>query len=462
MGKETGRRNFLIGAMAAGSAWTLANSSGPAGQQPPSPPEGARRPPAEIRPAPLETVRLGLVGAGDRGTYLLYLLLGMEGVHVRAVCDVVEGKVARAQRLAEERHLPKPEAYVRGDADYLRLCQRDDLDLVVNATPWPLHTPVCLAALQAGKHVATEVPAALSVEDCWRQVEAAEQANKHCMLLENYCYQRDVLMIGNLIRKGFFGEIMHAEGGYQKDGRDADLKLNPDGSLGWQGQIRKNCRGNTFPTHDIGPLAQWMDIHRGDRFDYLVSLGGNARAFNEYGAQYFSPSHPLATTHLDMSDINVCLIRTVQGRTISLLSDTLLSRPQPASLYRLMGSKGAYDRTTDKLYIEGKSPRRDRWHGQWEAVTKYYEEFDHPMWRDLRVRALASGQRAGDYLCLYRLVKALRNGSRPDIDVYDAAAWSSIVELSERSARHRSQAVDFPDFTRGRWKTTPPTATTGA
>ena len=357
---------------------------------------------------------------------------------------------------SSERHRAKPEGYFQGNADYQRLCDRHDVDLIVNATPWMLHAPVCLAALAAGKHVATEVPAAVTVEACWQLVDAAEKAGKHCMLLENFCYQRDVLMIGNLVRRGFFGEIMHAEGGYQKDGRDVDLHQSADGSLAAQGQFREHRMGNVFPTHDVGPISQWLDIHHGDRFDYLVSMGGNARGLNEYGARYFGPDHPLTTTRFDMSDINLCLLRTVKGRTVYLISDTLLSRPQPRSLYRLMGSKGVYDRTLEKLYLEGKSPRRDRWHGDWEAVAKYYQDFDHPLWRELRERALGSGFGGADFLCLERVIKALRSGAKPDIDVYDAAAWSSIVDLSEQSARSRSRPVDFPDFTRGRWKTGTP------
>lgn len=444
MERPANRRSFLKTTAALGLAMT---SSGVA---------ASASAPLEIEAKPLDTVRLGLVGVGDRGTYLLNLLLGVEGVEVRAVCDPLATKAARAQSLVEERRQPKPDAYTRGEEDYLRLCQREDLDLVVNATPWQFHTPVCLAALKAGKHVATEVPAALSVDECWQQVEAAEQAKRHCVMLENYCYQRDVMMILRMVREGLFGEVVHAEGGYQKDGRDSDLRMNPDGSLGWQAQLRTRRRGNTFPTHDAGPLAQWMNIHRGDRFDYLVSMGGNARALNEYGLQHFGPNHAMATTRFDMADVNVCLLRTVKGRTAYLLSDTLLSRPQPRNVYRLLGSKGIFDQAIDKLYLEEKSPKRDRSHGDWDPVAKYYPEFEHPLWKALRAKAIGTGRGGGDYLCVFRLIDALRRGRQPDMDVYDAAAWSSIVELSERSARERSRPIDFPDFTRGRWQTRQP------
>ncbi len=450
MESGTDRRNFLKTTLAAGTVLAVAGENPQAGAA-----ASPRAEPKEIHAPPIETLRIGLVGLGDRGTYLLSLLLGIAKVQIRAVCDLDQAKAARAQRLVEDHRLPRPESYCRGETDYRRMCRRDDLDLVINATPWPLHSPVVLAALEAGKHAATEVPAALSVEECWQQIEAAEKANRHCVLLENYCYQRDVMLVWNLVRKGFFGEVMHAEVGYQKDGRDYEVN-SADGRLNWQGQIRKNRKGNPFPTHDIGPLAQWMDIHRGDRFEYLVSMGGNARGYHEYAARYLAADNPLATARFDMADINSCLIRTAKGRTVYLLSDTLLSRPQSRNLYRLLGSQGIYDRTIDRLYLEGKSPKRDRCHGDWELIAGYYNEFDHPLWKAFRKQTISTGKGGGDYLCLYRLVQALRMGTRPDIDVYDSAAWSSIVELSETSARNRSQPLDFPDFTRGRWKTTPP------
>lgn len=452
-GTPTDRRNFLLRGLAGGSAWMLAAEADGAGEGSGS--SGRRSSKSKEPKLVMEKVRVGLVGAGDRGTYLLRILLGIDGVSVRAICDTVESRVTRAQAMVEERRQPKPEGYSRSETDYERLCGRDDLDLVINATPGPRHHEVSLFALQASKHVGVEPPAALSIDQCWKQVEAAEKSNRHCALLENYCYQRDVMMIRNMIRQGLFGELMHLEGGYQRDSRDTELKLNSEGKLAWQGEFRKDRMGNVAPTHDLGPLAQWMDIHRGDRFDYLVSMGGIARAFNEYGAQYFGPNHFLTTTQFAMSDINVCLIRTMRGRTVYLLSDTLLSRPQPRNVYRLLGSKGLYDRTVDRLYLEGKSPKRDRWHGDWEPVAKYYQEFDHPLWREMRPRVISSGV-GGDYLCLERLIYALRMGISPDMDVYDAAALSAVVELSEQSARNRSRPVDFPDFTRGRWESRKP------
>ena len=232
MEKQTDRRKFFITALGAGSAMALSATGGSGQPTASAPPAALRQPGPRIQPAPLDMVRVGLVGAGDRGTYLLEILLNIEGVEVRAICDVVESRVARAQRLVVERHRAKPEGYFQGNADYQRLCDRHDVDLIVNATPWMLHAPVCLAALAAGKHVATEVPAAVTVEACWQLVDAAEKAGKHCMLLENFCYQRDVLMIGNLVRRGLFGEIMHAEGGYQKDGRDVDLHQSGGRQLG--------------------------------------------------------------------------------------------------------------------------------------------------------------------------------------------------------------------------------------
>ncbi len=437
------RREFLRSTVATGAAWTLAANAGTAAQQ-------------------RDTIRLGFVGVGGRGTYLLTQFLRVEGVEVTAVCDLAEDRVAHAQQLVEQAGQPKPQGYYGGPMEYRRLCEQADVDAVVNATPWQAHTPINLAALAAGKHVATEVPGALSVDECWQQVEAAEKAARQCMILENYCYQRDVMLVMNLIRQGLFGQVMHAEGGYQKDARYYDVQVQPGDQLSWQGQFRKDRKGNIYPTHDIGPISWWMDINRGDRFEYLVSIGSPAVAMNEYGADYFGPDHFLTKTKWNMSDINVSLLKTVKGRSVYLILDTLLSRPQPRNVYRLLGSKGIYDRTINALYLEAKSPRHDRWHGDWEPVDKYFEDYEHPLWKDLREKARTSGHGGGDFLMVYRAVQALQANTTPDIDVCVMATWSSIVGLSEQSARKGSSPVEFPDFTRGKWENRQPLAIRGA
>jgi len=401
--------------------------------------------------SPIERVRIGFVGVGGRGTGLCYILMGVEGVEIRAVCDLKEDRVARIQKRAEEKGFPKPAGYSRGEYDFKRLCARDDLDLVVTATPWEWHTPVCLAAMNAGKHAATEVPAAVTVDECWQLVETAEKTRRHCVMLENVCYFRNVMMVMNMLRQGLLGELIHCAGGYQHSLCDDGEVLDPKGHLRWRGKHWAKRNGNLYPTHPIGPIAQWMNINRGDRFDYLVSISSKSRAANVHYAQRFGADHPLAKQEFAQGDVNTTLIRTVNGLTVTLYHDTQLPRPYDL-IFRVQGTKGIYSGTLNQIYIEGTSPGGHKW----EPIGRYAAEYDHPLWQALESKAKGSGHGGGDFIECYRLIQALRQGTPTDMDVYDAATWSVISGLSERSVAHRGRSVDFPDFTRGRWKTNPP------
>jgi len=384
---------------------------------------------SDVKAQPMDRVRVGLVGIGNRGTWLLRLLLDLEGVNVKAVCDLIPERVARAQQMVTAAKQPNPTGYSRGDTDFQRLCETEELDLVINATrPWKWHVPISVAAMTTGKHAATEVPAAETIDGCWQLVETAEKTQKYCVMLENCCYFREAMLVHHMVRKGLFGELRHCEAGYQHYGgrRRSTTAKRPK-----EGQV---YAANSYPTHPIGPVAQWMDINRGNRFDYLVSMNADGTEGNP-GA-----------------DINTSLIRTERGQTITLYFDVTLPRPYDL-IYRVQGTRGISMATADKIYIEGRSPKRDTW----ESMEPYYEEFEHPLWKALGEKARSrGGHGGGDWLEMHRLIKALQTGTPPDMDVYDAATWSSITELSEKSVANRSGPMDFPDFTRGRWKTTPP------
>jgi predicted dehydrogenase len=405
-----------------------------------------------------EVVYVGFVGVGGRGTGLLRQLLRIEGCQIRAICDPAVERVSQAQKLAEEAGFPKPIGYSNGETDYRRMCETEDLDLVITATPWKAHAQICVTALNCGKHAATEVPAAQTVEECWQMVEASEKADKHCMILENYCYFREVMCVLNMIRQGLFGEPMHVYAGYQKEAMY--YSFNTDGTLTFAG-AGKLKMGNVYPTHHGGPSAQWLDVNRGDCFDYLVSMGNYGRAFNLAAAEIFGADSVLAKTKFDMTDISNTMIRTKNGRSIHLILDTISPRPH-RHYFRLQATRGIYEHVERRVHIHGKSP--GEWtrkgaphvHREWEPIDNYFPEYEHPLWRDLGEKARTSGHGGGDYLMLYRIIQSLRTGTYPDIDVYDTAAWSCIVQLSDRSARNRSCPVDIPDFTRGKWKTRRP------
>ena len=398
--------------------------------------------------SPLDRVRIGFVGVGGMGSNHVKNLLRIKGAELRAVCDLDRVKVERIQAWTREAGQPQPKGFWRGETDFKRMCQQEDLDLVYTATPWRWHVPVCLAAMEAGKHAATEVPAALTIDECWQLVEAAEKYKKHCVMMENCNYGRRELMILNMLRKGLLGEIMHAECGYLHDLRAITFASESKGLWRRDHAIRRN--GNLYPTHGLGPVAQCMDINRGDRFDYLVSMSSNSRGLYQYAQEHFSPESLERQEEYALGDVNVSLIHTVNGRTIFLSYDCNLPRPY-SRINLVQGTKGIVHGYPDRVHIEGRSPQH-----QWEAASAYLEEFDHPLWKTLGKDSPGASHGGMDYLEDYRLIQCLREGSPTDMDVYDAAALSVVSELTEQSVSHKSRPVEFPDFTRGAWKVFPP------
>jgi predicted dehydrogenase len=396
------------------------------------------------------TVRIGMVGVGGRGTGLLRNLLDLPGVEIPAICDINEDNLRRAQDIVEKAGRSQPAGYSGGPEDFRRLVERKDLDAVVTATPWEWHTPVCLAAMNAGKYAATEVPAAITVEECWDLVNTSEKTGKPCMMLENVCYFRNVLMVLNLIQQGMLGEIIHSEAGYQHDVRGGKIRAT-DGEIRWRGMHAVKRNANLYPTHPIGPVAWWSNINRGDRFTYLVSMSSKSRGINNYVRKKFGPDHPNAKRTYALGDVNTTLIRTENGVTVTLYHDTQLPRPYDLIL-RVQGTEGIYSGTLDKIYIEDRSPKPHTW----EDIDSYYEKFEHPIWKDLGPTARNYGHGGGDYITLHQFVKAVRNHTQTPIDVYDSAVWSVITPLSETSVATKSAPVDVPDFTRGKWKTVRP------
>ena len=343
---------------------------------------------------------------------------------------------------------PKPAGFARGPRDFERLCAEAPVDLVYTATPWEWHVPVLLAALKNGRHGATEVPAAMTVEDCWQLVEAAERERKHCVMMENCCYDRRELLALHLVRKGLLGEILHGECGYLHDLRD--VKFSKEGEGLWRRAWSMRFDGNLYPTHGLGPIAQCMNVNRGNRFDYLVSMSGNSRGLQAYAAEHFADADPRRRETFKLGDVNLSLIRTIKGQTITLVHDTNLPRPY-SRINRVQGTRGIIEGWPDRIYIEGRSPEH-----RWEPLDHYYEEFEHPLWKSERVRRATGGHGGMDFLEDWRLIQCLRQGLPTDQNVYDAAAWSAIVDLTIKSVANRSRPADVPDFTRGKWQTIPP------
>jgi len=397
---------------------------------------------------PIETVRIGFVGVGGQGSAHVENLLRIEGCVIKAVDDIVPEKVTRIQDMVERAGFPRPTGYSRGPTDFVRMCETEELDLVFNATPWEWHVPICLAAMRNGKHAATEVPAAYTIEDCWALVEGAEKYRKHCIMMENCNYDRMEMMVFNMVRQGLFGEILHAEGGYLHDLRS--VKFSPEGEGLWRRAHSMKRNGNLYPTHGLGPVANCLDINRGDQFASLVSMSGPSRGLQLYAREHFPEGSPQRREQYVLGDVNMSLIKTVNGRTLCVSHETNLPRPY-SRVHVVQGTRGLFQGYPHRVYIEGRSKE-----DQWEPAETYLAEFDHPLWKQMEEKSRGAGHGGMDFLEDYRLIKCLREGVPTDMNVYDAAALSVVTPLSEWSVANGGRPADFPDFTRGRWKTAPP------
>lgn len=397
---------------------------------------------------PIEMVRIGMVGIGLQGGGHVENFLRIPGCRITAVCDIRPERTTWASEQIVGAGHPAPAVYTRGERDFERLCETEDLDLVFTATPWEWHVPVMLSAMANGKHAATEVPAAMFVDDCWAIVEAAEKHARHCVMMENCNYDRPEMMVFNMVRQGVFGEILHAEGGYLHDLRAIKFERANEGL--WRRAWATKLDGNLYPTHGLGPIANCLDINRGDRFDYIVSMSGPSRGLQAWAAEHLPADAPERRETFVLGDVNTSLIKTARGRTIMVQHNTNLPRPY-SRIHLVEGTRGLFQGYPNRVYVEGRSEEH-----RWDDATAWREEFDHPLWRDLEAQAAGAGHGGMDYIEDYRLIKCLREGVPTDMNVYDAAALSSIVELSVGSNADRSRALDVPDFTRGRWRTNPP------
>ena len=440
MNDKASRRDLLRFASLASLAITSAEA---APQQP------AARPAASMLGVPFDTrdnVRLGVIGTGGRGNALIDNFSAMPEVRIAALCDKDRDKALRTQaKLERAGKLPvAPGLYTDGEHAFEAMVKRDDLDLVVVATPWIWHTPMALAAMKAGKHVAVEVPAARTLEECWQLVDTSEATRRHCIQLENCCYGENELMVLNMVRAGLFGELTHGAGAYNHDLRS--LLFSDQGEGLWRRFEHLNRNGNLYPTHGLGPVAHYMNINRGDRFEYMVSMSSLVASLPAYRKEHLAANDPKQKEIYHEGDLNISLIRTNKGRVITLEHNT--SSPQPYDRINLIaGAKGIFRDYPPRVYLDG-DPKED-----FGPLDPYKAKYEHTYWKETGELARKLGGHGGmDFVMAYRLAKCMREGKPPDIDVYDAAAWSAPGPLSEASVAKGSAPVQFPDFTRGKWR----------
>jgi len=398
----------------------------------------------------IDTVRIAYLGIGNRGFGALKRMVNIANTEIRAIADIVPAKIDRAKEFLGT-HSITPETYT-GSADaWKEAVDRDDIDLVYICSPWSLHAPMALYAMEKGKHVVTEIPAALSLEQCWQLVETSERTKKHCMMLENCCYGFFELLTLNMARQKYFGEIIHVEGAYIHDLFDSLFNKAGRYDL-WR--LRENQRNaNLYPMHGLGPVSQILDINRGDQYDYLVSMSSNDFMIKDRADK-------LAKEDPDFADfggktyrgnMNTTTIRTKKGKTIMLQHDVTSPRPY-SRIHLVSGTEGC----ALQYPLPGRVAKGHEWLTE-EEFKELEKQFEPPIVKRIGELAKKVGGHGGmDFLMDWRLIDCLRNGLPLDMDVYDAAAWSSIIPLSEWSVANRSGAIDVPDFTGGSWQTNAP------
>ena len=397
--------------------------------------------------AKITNVRIGIIGLGQRGPAHIKNMIRIDGVEIKALCDIREEKTNNAKKILDNTD-HNPVLYSGSKDEWKKMCQRDDLDLIIVTTPWYMHAEMSIYAMEQGKHAVSEVPAAASIEECWKLVKTAEKTRKHFMMLENYSYMPFQLLTINMAKQGFFGEIVHGDCAYNtsKMGNNFNKKLYWD--MWWLKQYASR-KGNIYPTHGLGPVAQIMDINRGDKFEYLVSveskdfmmaakakeLSKNDSFFEEFSAKDYR------------GNMNTTIIKTTMGRTIVLQHDA--TSPSPHNLiHGVYGTKGAalYDPLPPRI-----STGNHRWASK-EEFEKIKNKYTPEIYQRMEELSKQSGHGGSDLLIDWHLIDCLHNGLALDMDVYDAAAWSSILPLSDRSVRNNSNSVEIPDFTVGAWK----------
>ena len=390
------------------------------------------------------TVRFGIIGTGGRGTSMLKEMLALDNAEVVALCDVNRDAALTAQGLVEKAGKPSPAVFANGDHDFENLVKRAEVDFVYIATPWDWHVPMALAGLNAGRHVGIEVPAATTIQGCWDLVNASEKNRRHCLIMENCCYGENELMVLNMVKDGLLGDLVHGEAAYIHDLREELLSNHGEGL--WRRIPHTKLNGNIYPSHGLGPVANYMGVNRGDRFDYLVSVSSGQWGLEQYRNAHFPPDDPKRKEVYVEGDMNTSIIRTANGRTIMLQHDVVNARPYDR-IDLISGTKGVFRDYPPRIYLDGQPGPE-----QFTSIDAYKEKYEHPLWKQTGELAKKLGGHGGmDYIMLYRLVECMRKGLPPDMDVYDAASWSAAGPLSRDSVAQGGSPVKFPDFTKGRW-----------
>ncbi|MAT55047.1 MAG: alpha-N-acetylgalactosaminidase [Saprospirales bacterium] len=402
-----------------------------------------------LRVDPIEKVRTAVIGVGNRGFEHARLVhaLSPDKAELVAICDIREQKVKECADYLVSKGAKNVSIYAGKEDGWKEVCKRDDIDLVLIATPWEDHVPMALYAMQHGKHVGVEVPAALTVEDCWKLVNTAEETQRNCMMLENVCYGEEELWLLNMAESGVFGTLTYAECAYIHDLRELMFSKTYYYNQ-WRLRHHLVTDGNLYPTHGLGPVAQYMGIDRGDRFNHMVSMSSLQAGLDEHAATVEPDNEFYGKTGFAHGDMVNTLIKTAKGRSILVQHDVVTARPYNR-INMLAGTKAFHVGYPSRMSVKGKG------HGylKEDDYKEYRERYAHPLWARLQQEAQKQGGHGGmDFVMLWRMMDCFNKGIPLDMDVYDAASWSVVTPLSELSIQLGSVPIRFPDFTRGQWE----------
>lgn len=389
-------------------------------------------------------IRLGIIGLGARGREQIKTLLDMEDVSIVCVCDLYQDRVESAQKLVSERRGIAPS----GANDYHDVLKREDIEAVVILSDWQTHIRIAVDAMRHGKIPGLEVGGASSLDECWKLVRTSEDTGIPCMMLENCCYGKEEMTLLSMIRQGLFGEIVHCRGAYAHDLRD-EIGL---------GDVNRHYRQNNFiarngelyPTHELGPIAKYLNLNRGNRMLSLASMASKA-AGQSVWMEKNRCGEPTANARFNCGDVVTTMIRCANGETILLTHDCTLPRPYSRG-GQIQGVKGIWMEDNRSIFIDGRSPvDPSHWSHKWESDAAYMEEFCHPLWRAYEAFGLRGGHSGMDYLVLRAFIESIQQKKPFPIDVYDTASWMCVTALSEQSIAMGSMPVPVLDFTDGMW-----------
>ena len=404
-------------------------------------------------------VKIGFIGVGERGREHLRLALQRTDTEIVAICDIDPQTIKTSQDMIRKAGRKKAIEFSANELSYRKMLERTDIQGVIISTPWLWHTRMAVDVMKAGKYAGVEVSAANTLQECWDLVNTSEATGMPCMILENVCYRRDVMAVLNMVRQNMFGELVHLECGYQHDLRTVKFNSGKQvhgggvefGEKGfsearWRTAHSVSRNGDLYPTHGIGPVGNYININRGNRFLYLTSTATKSRGLHKHIVDKGGENHPNAKVRFKLGDIITTVIKTINGESIIVSHDTNLPRPYSLG-FRVQGTQGLWMDVNNSLFIEGTSPKAHRW----ESDENYMKKYDHPLWKKHEKAATGAGHGGMDYFVLNAFIGSIKNKQSTPLDAYDAAAWSAITPLSEQSVANGSAPAHFPDFTRGRW-----------